>query len=285
MDEGMMEAQAAGAAVDAETLDRVRRVEMCAFRAWPALESAEYGGWVLRHSQGVTRRANSVFPNAAFPNIIGGEHLYDLDEAVGAVEEWYARRGARARYQLCAASLPAELDTRLGSVGYGVAARTGVHLAPVAGVLERMENLAMSNAAYRPTVTVHLLDLPNAAWWGCYAEGDELDAAGVTGRQAIVAGITRPASYALALIEGEPAGVGSAVADGEFAGLFNIATRPRFRRMGVGQAVMAALTQWSRDAGAGTLYLQVMDQNRPARSLYAALGFVPLYHYHYREQA
>jgi GNAT superfamily N-acetyltransferase len=265
-----------------ETLDLVRRVEMCALRAWPALESADYGGWVLRHSQGITRRANSVLPNA-----VQGEHLYDLAAARAAVEEWYARRGARARYQICVVSQPEGLDACLAAAGYGLAARTGVHLVDLEEVVARGENLGQATRGGRTrggALTVQLFAVPPGAWWTCYAEGDGLDAAGVTGRQQIMAEISHPAGYALTLVDGEPAAVGSAVVDGEFVGFFNIATRPRFRRMGAALAAVQALARWGLTEGAHMGYLQVMDQNVAARALYAGLGFVPLYHYHYREQ-
>ena len=42
---------------------------MRALRAWPSLEQASCGGWVLRYAKGFTRRANSanaIAPNAPF---------------------------------------------------------------------------------------------------------------------------------------------------------------------------------------------------------------------------
>jgi ribosomal protein S18 acetylase RimI-like enzyme len=73
------------------------------------------------------------------------------------------------------------------------------------------------------------------------------------------------------------------VADEDWIGLFCMATRPEFRRRGAATAVLRALAGWGRHQGAARAYLQVMDDNLPARSLYARAGFETLYHYHYRE--
>ena len=66
--------------------------------AWPAMETARLGDWVLRASRGFTQRANSVV-TAGSPGIA-------VPAALDAVERWYAERG-----------LPANL-TLAGPVGF-----------------------------------------------------------------------------------------------------------------------------------------------------------------------
>ncbi len=53
--------------------------------AWPAMETARLGDWVLRASRGFTQRANSVM-TAGSPGIA-------VPDALDAVERWYAVRG------------------------------------------------------------------------------------------------------------------------------------------------------------------------------------------------
>ena len=62
-----------------------------------------------------------------------------------------------------------------------------------------------------------------------------------------------------------------------------MATHVDFRRQGAATTILHALAGWSKEQGASQLYLQVMDENKPARRLYARAGFDTVYHYHYRE--
>ncbi len=66
--------------------------------AWPAMETARLGDWVLRASRGFTQRANSV--------VTAGSPGLPVPAALDAVERWYAARG-----------LPANL-TLAGPVGF-----------------------------------------------------------------------------------------------------------------------------------------------------------------------
>jgi hypothetical protein len=59
----------------------------------------------------------------------------------------------------------------------------------------------------------------------------------------VLARIPAPAGFAVARIEGAPAGVGIAVCDTGWSGVFCMATVPAMRRRGVARAVMGALWQ------------------------------------------
>jgi GNAT superfamily N-acetyltransferase len=50
---------------------------------------------------------------------------------------------------------------------------------------------------------------------------------------------------------------------------------PAWRRRGVGAALVAAVIEWARARGRPRVCLWVTEQNRPAVSLYARLGFRP----------
>jgi ribosomal protein S18 acetylase RimI-like enzyme len=62
-----------------------------------------------------------------------------------------------------------------------------------------------------------------------------------------------------------------------------MATQSQFRRRGAATAILHALAKWSQSRQAAQLYLQVMENNAPARTLYEKAGFESLYSYHYRE--
>src|SRR5207249_1327841 len=101
------------------SIELIHELEELAANAWPAAVAQVVDGWRLRGNHGATRRANSVLANEC-----GGR--LGLEERLGLVEEFYARRRAPARFQICPASLPAGLDERLATRGYAAGDRTCV---------------------------------------------------------------------------------------------------------------------------------------------------------------
>jgi ribosomal-protein-alanine N-acetyltransferase len=57
------------------------------------------------------------------------------------------------------------------------------------------------------------------------------------------------------------------------AELLTIAVRPVHRRQGVGRRLLTAIVDHVREAGAGTLFLEVGADNPAARALYESMGF------------
>ncbi|MFZ1770286.1 MAG: hypothetical protein WAU00_13865, partial [Caldilinea sp.] len=106
-------------------------IETIAANAWPAAESAACGGWRLRSTAGVTRRANSVWPN-------GDDGALSLAAKLAHVEAFYAARSLPAVYQICDAMRPAQLDDELAARGYTIEALTHVQTAPLKTMLERL---------------------------------------------------------------------------------------------------------------------------------------------------
>lgn len=91
--------------------------------------------------------------------------------------------------------------------------------------------------------------------------------------------------YVTVLADSEPVGIGRAVADAGWTGLFSMATAPHARRRGVARLVLTAIESWAIAHDAPQLYLQVEQPNAGARRLYRAAGFTQFATYHYREQA
>jgi ribosomal-protein-alanine N-acetyltransferase len=58
------------------------------------------------------------------------------------------------------------------------------------------------------------------------------------------------------------------------AEILTIAVRPTARRKGIGARLVADFIAAARDAGAGTVFLEVAADNTAARGLYHATGFV-----------
>lgn len=254
-------------------LETVAIVERLALHAWPGLEVAALDGWLLRHAAGITRRANSVWPNEMI-------HVASLEKNVAHVEEYYRTRELPARFQICPAAQPAELDAFLAQRGYQAVARTAVQTTNLDEMLARFDDAQATSAG----PTVEMTSQPDAGWWQCYAEADEVAPSSVAGRKAICAQIDQKTAYAVVYRQGEAIAVGSAIAEAGWLGFFNVATLAKSRRLGAALVVMQALGNWGKVNGATDAYLQVMANNEPAKKLYARLGFVTGYYYQYREQ-
>lgn len=254
------------------TVELVYYLEELAANAWPAEVVEPLDGWRLRFTQGVSRRANSVWPNRS------GTH-YPLPEKLALVEEFYARYHLPARYQICPAAQPPGLEDLLVSRGYTADALTHVQTASVATVLQRTSNGAVAG--------VTLAETPTPPWLDAQRQLVPLDEQTAAVRQGIVQRIGRDTDatpvFALAEVAGEAIGAGLGVYESGWLGIFNMITHPQYRRRGVATAVLRRLAEWGHSQGAAQLYLQVMDNNPAAKSLYQGLGFATLYHYYYRE--
>jgi ribosomal protein S18 acetylase RimI-like enzyme len=244
-------------------------IEELAANAWPAAMMQVIDGWRLRFNWNVTRRANSVWPN-------GEGRYHDLDKKLAWVEAFYAGRGGPARYQICPAAQPADLDIILAERGYTSDARTAVQITSIDTLLSKTQSI--------PDYAITLAETYDETWFAAYCRAEEVGVQAAEGRRNILGRIGPRVGYALLRIEGQPAGMGLAVMERGWVGIFSMATEPEFRRRGIATAVLRTLADWGAANGAQRLYLQVMANNDPAQALYGKLGFETLYHYHYRQK-
>jgi N-acetylglutamate synthase len=248
-------------------------LELLSANAWPAAEIVPLDGWRLRFTGGVTRRANSVWPNAHH-----GDAL--LDDKLAAVESFYAQRHAPVVYQICEAMRPAELDAVLEARGYTAHSHSLVQSAPIATLLEQLPPLRMY-----PDFEVEVSEEFDPVWFDLFCLSEEVDGHGAAMRRGILERIEPAHGFVLVRVGGEPAAVGLGVAEDGWVGVFSVATRPEFRRRGAARAIMRTLAIWGQLYGAQQVYLQVMVKNKVAQTLYASMGFTTAYQYHYREKA
>ena len=231
-------------------------IEELAARGWPAAETLRRDGWLLRHTPSLSRRRS----NSALA--LGGDFA---DPAL--VEDFYARRASRALVQVAPAEQRTGLDAELAARGWTREGPTDVLVADAHAAL----------AATRPG-DVALADRPDAGWIAAWAACEERPDAEEHAR--VVLAHIEPAT-AYARVAGD-LGVGLAVCERGWAGLFCVATAASARRRGIAGHVVHALTAWAVGRGARRLYLQVQSANAPAHALYERAGFTRSHGYHYR---
>lgn len=248
-------------------MNQIRLIEELAANAVPPAIAQEVDGWRLRYNYGVTRRANSVLAHSA-----GG--TLDPAAKIAIVERFYARRNLPARFQICPASLPTEIDAVLEDRGYSVAsAPTSVRIAPLAALRAGDPGAASVAEQF------------DELWLAAYVAGEgETDARKIAARRTMLQHVGPPCGYGALLVDGRIAAVAQGVVERGWLGIFTVATVPEFRRRGLARQVLSALGAWAATHGAQNAYLQVLDSNAPAVNLYAQMGFTSLYQYWYRER-
>ena len=159
------------------------------------------------------------------------------------------------------------LDSELARRGWSSEGPTDVLVADTDAVLARTAPGEVALAAR-----------PDAQWVAAWAACEQRPDADAHARD-VLERIEPAAAYALA---GADLGVGLAVCERGWAGLFCVATAAGARRRGIARGVVHALTRWAAERGARRIYLQVEAANAPAHALYAGAGFRRSHGYHYR---
>jgi GNAT superfamily N-acetyltransferase len=240
-----------------------RRVEEASLNAWPALQQFLLDGWVLRFARGFTKRANSVVP--LYPSAEPHE------AKIRYCENLYARERLTPIFRLTSLGDHAALDALLERRGYRRADPTLVLTCP----------LAPAPAAGSGEMSA----LTQAEWLALYAAITDAPPA-ATQLHALLLNAIRTEHRFAAVRAADPArtyaACGLGVAENALLGIFDVATRDTLRRCGYGRTLVESLLRWGAGAGARHAYLQVLEDNAPARRLYERLGFEPLYAYWYR---
>ncbi len=232
-------------------------MERAAADALRPSESLVDDGWTLRAdgARSVVRRANAVLPRGAGQD--------PLDAKLARAEAWYRARGRSPRFLVAPDAEPLGLVAALETAGY----RFEV---PVLVLVRDLEPRSVW-----ATHDVACTEAPGAEWRAAYAATLPERERGERLRLAM--GAPSPRRYAAAGADG----CGLAVRTGDLVGLFDVATAPAARRRGVARRITAALLAWGEAEGALSAYLQVAEENAPARALYEGLGFRPAYRYVY----
>ncbi|TDW70621.1 GNAT family N-acetyltransferase [Kribbella pratensis] len=239
------------------------RMDSLMNQAWPAADNTELDGWLVRRNAGVTLRANSVLPaNAPF----------DVHRALDYVENLYRAHDITPSFQISPAVQPSDLDVHLEARGYAVRNPTLVQCAALPDVLAKLPVTADE---------VNISTSPSAAWMDCWwsVDGRGGAASRTTAEQILARG---KALYA-SIPDGEQVkAIGRLALVDDTAGLYCLAVDERFRRQGLASAVIRGLLQ---AATARWVWLSVLEDNIPARTLYDNLGFRTVSRYHYRVKA
>ncbi|MDM8528886.1 GNAT family N-acetyltransferase [Anaerolineales bacterium HSG24] len=242
-------------------------IEEILANAWPAIINQVIDGWHLRFSDGVTGRANSVWPMQA-------GNPARLTEKLALVKRFYHGFNHPVQYRICTIPHQLELDTHLAGLGYAQIKPTDVQTVSLSTLLNKLTP--------NPNYACQLVEGFSPTWFESHCQLEGYTGHVVEARRSILQRIVPRSGYFSILVDGQPIAVGMTVLERGWIGLFSLFTHPDFRRQGVGQTLLHALTQWGKQYGAQGIYLQVMENNQEAQAFYRHLGFETLYRYSYR---
>ena len=240
------------------------RVEETCLNAWPALRQVLFDGWVLRFSEGLTRRANSANP-------LRGPRKTDTD-LIAVCEALYQRRQLPTIFRL-PSIIEGNLDERLEEAGYGREGESCV----------RYGELTTVDAASDPDI--QLLPRPSREWFAAMAALQNHTADQRRTYRRIVGAIAIPAAFAALAIDGEFVALAFGAIHDRLLCYESVITNPRRQRRGYARRVVAGLAAWAKDQGAEGACLEVEAHNAAAIALYDLAGLkTELYRYHYRRE-
>jgi ribosomal protein S18 acetylase RimI-like enzyme len=237
-------------------LNLVRAIEERGFNSWPALRTALVDGWVVRLSDGHTRRANSASPL--------GASLLAPDALIDVIEPLFRDADLRPVFRITPLANPA-VEERLIARGW------------------RDDDPSLGMFAERPAgaadAAVRLAPRASEAWISAAMAAYGFGEKGAEALRRTLPLIVLPVAFATLVEDGEPLAFGLAVAERGMVGFHDIVVAPNARGRGLGRRLVGALIDWGRRQGATSAYLLVRETNAPARALYRSLGFGEVYRY------
>jgi GNAT superfamily N-acetyltransferase len=237
------------------------RVEETCLNAWPALREALLGGWLLRFSEGLTRRANSANPLGPVSNA-------DLS----VCQSLYRRLGLPTIFRVLSL-IDRAVDERLAEAGYTEEGESCV----LYGAIEDIE------AVHDPDV--RLLDQPNAEWFAAMSALQNHSGEQAATYRRIVGQVAIPGAFAVLADEGEAVALAYGALHNGLLCYESVVTCGRRRRQGYGRRIVTALAGWGKGQGAVGACLEVEARNAAALALYDAVGLKrEVYRYHYRRE-
>jgi N-acetylglutamate synthase len=240
----------------------IRLIEEITFNAWPSPQTLLYDGWSIRFAGGYTRRANSVYPLYSSTE--------NLEQKIAHCETLYGQRGLPTVFKMTAASQPDGLDDALAARGYTSEGETALRL------------LELSAWVGNADPNVEINETLSRDWFDAFWTISQSAGKNQTAAWNIFGNIALPTAYLFLKHEGKVVTCALAVLQNGFVGLYDMVTAPDARQKGYAHRVVQTLLVWAKAKGARTAYLQVMNNNAPARALYSGLGYQEVYQYWYR---
>ncbi|WP_043360517.1 N-acetyltransferase [Belnapia sp. F-4-1] len=240
--------------------DETTALERACLTALPAPRQAFDGNFVAKLFLGGTGRANAASSLDPAPDPA-------LASRIARIEALYARHGLACRFRLTPLDPPG-LEPLLAACGYAEGDETIVHAGPL--------------PPHGADAAVRRFDGPEPGWMAVVATAEYQTEARRAEKLQLPELLAAPGGWFVLREGGVEAACLFAVADGPYCGIFDLATRPEFRRRGLGDRLVRAAAHWAAGLGATRLWAQVASTNAASLALQRRVGLTEAYRYRYR---
>ena len=241
----------------------IRRLEEISMNSWPSLKNEIYDGWVLRYSNGYTKRANSVIPlyKSSLPII----------EKIEMCREKYCSMNLPLIFKIT--ELNSDVEEVLDNYKFRKIDISIVKMINVNNIQNQIDNnITMSNKL-------------DDEWTDAYFQFSNLQEK--EKQLTSIEMLNRiPGSLITSIMKmnQKVLGVGLGIINTNHLGLFDIIVDEKYRRNGYGKEIVLSLLSEAKRRKINTAYLQVVENNLAANSIYEKIGFKDVYRYWYRKE-
>jgi len=246
-------------------LDLAWKAEHACLNAWPGLHNVVFDDWIIRFSEGLTRRANSVNPLRATARADGA--------SIQQFENLFRTHELPLIFRV-PTLLDPSVDRSLERLGFAAEGESCVLYADI-GAVEA-----------RPHPTVEVTSRVDEEWLSTMNAMQKRTEEQSEIFDQILLSIAVPAGYATLREGDEVVAQAYGVIHDNLLCCESVITGERHRGRGIGQRLMSALFAWAAAQGATGTCLQVEANNMAGLALYHGLGMTTeLSRYHYRRQS
>jgi len=237
-------------------------IEELSMNAWPSITTRLYDGWVLRFSEGYTKRANSV--NPLYPSTL------PVEEKIISCEKIYSSFHLPAVFKITDDKTQHEIDKQLSLLCYKKCGVTSVQV------------LTLDDYNFNITDNVRIEYNFSDEWINGYISCSEIEQHWHKTLKNMLAKIPEPRVIASIKKQGEIVACGYGAIEHGYIGIFNLDVKKEFRKLGFGWQILNGILSAGKEMEAKYSYLQVVNGNETAEKLYRKTGYKESYKYWYR---
>ena len=239
----------------------IRDIELMLMRTWPALDEKRYDGWILRFSEGYTKRSNCINPLY--------ESYFELEEKYEYCKKIYEEKKLPIVYKIIDTEVSIVVDEFLKNKGLEKRDMVTVKEIELTNVNYNLKNINVSWGF-------------NKEWYDFYVKENKLNKQEENIFKELLQKNDKNNMYVYKLEENEIIAVAMGVVEKNKIGIFNVYVKDTYRKKGYATEILEGLLVEARKINVEKAYLQVMETNEKALNLYRKMGFVPKYRTWYR---